>query len=549
MNEWFFNRVKDNMHLSICMSPIGEKFRNYTRNFPALINSTAIDWFMAWPEEALIEVAAKYIDRIDIEDSFKANLAIQCGYSFTQATEFALKMESELRRIFYVTPTNFIELLKGYEKILKSKRKEIGTQATKLRNGLGRLASAAEQVAEMTAASEHKRAEVNKKQQECQDLKIDLAKQEKEAHDKQKIIEAKTESVNKESIKAKGLADDADADLAKTLPILQAANEAVSNLTKKDIGEVKAYANPPKEIMNVMSAVMCVLGKANADWAAVKKEMTDPKFMDKILTLDKDNMPEKTMVKIEAYTKKDNFLPQILMQKSVVAGALCSWVKAVEEYHKALKIVRPKIAKKEAAMALLKQLEDQLKQMEDEFAILAAKLQELQSSLKKNTDEMEAYKADLEQLQAKIERGEKLVTGLADEKTRWEASLVTLDQQFYNLIGDAALSAAFMSLCGPFPADYREELILLWQKKVRDLELPHDPMYEFCDFLGSQAAIKRWRMDGLPIDQFSTENGVCITKGERWALNIDPQTQANSWIKKMHGKHLTIIDINDKKML
>ena len=56
------------MHLSICMSPIGEKFRNYTRNFPALINSTAIDWFMAWPEEALIEVAAKYIDRIDIDD-------------------------------------------------------------------------------------------------------------------------------------------------------------------------------------------------------------------------------------------------------------------------------------------------------------------------------------------------------------------------------------------------------------------------------------------------------------------------------------------------
>jgi len=187
--------------------------------------------------------------------------------------------------------------------------------------------------------------------------------------------------------------------------------------------------------------------------------------------------------------------------------------------------------------------------MEDEFAILAAKLQELQASLKKNTDEMEAYKADLEQLQAKIERGEKLVTGLADEKTRWEASLVTLDQQFYNLVGDAALSAAFMSLCGPFPADYREDLTLLWLKKVRELDLPHDPQYEFCDFLGSQAAIKRWRMDGLPIDQFSTENGVCITKGERWALNIDPQTQANSWIKKMHGKHLTIIDINDKKML
>ena len=65
--------------------------------------------------------------------------------------------------------------------------------------------------------------------------------------------------------------------------------------------------------MNVMSAVMTVLGKFNVDWAGVKKEMTDPKFMDKIVFLDKENMPESTMKKIEAYTKKDNFLPQILM--------------------------------------------------------------------------------------------------------------------------------------------------------------------------------------------------------------------------------------------
>jgi len=129
MNEWFFNRIKDNMHLSICMSPIGERFREYTRNYPALINNTAIDWFMAWPEEALIEVARRYIDRIDIEEEYKGNLAIACGYNFAQATKYSLQMEAELRRVFYVTPTNFIELLKGYEKILKSKRKDIGTRS------------------------------------------------------------------------------------------------------------------------------------------------------------------------------------------------------------------------------------------------------------------------------------------------------------------------------------------------------------------------------------------------------------------------------------
>ena len=374
----------------------------------------------------------------------------------------------------------------------------------------------------MTAESEIKRAEVTKKQQECQDLKIDLAKQEKEAHDKQKIIEVKTESVNKERVKARALADDADADLAKAMPILEAANEAVGNLGRKEINEVKAYATPPKAIMNVMSAVLTVLGKPGADWAMVKKEMTDSKFMDRILGLDKNNMPEKIMIKIEAYTKKNDFLPQILFTQSEVAGALCAWVRAVEEYHKALKIVRPKIAKKEAAEALLKQLEEQLKAMEDEYAILAAKLAELQALLAKNTAEMEAYKADLDSLQAKIETGDKLITGLADEKTRWEASLVNYDQQLYNLVGDVALSAAFMSLCGPFPADYRDDMGEHWLKKVKELELPHDPNYEFTSFLGSPPDIKKWQGYGLPIDQFSTQNGVCITKGKRWALNIDP---------------------------
>ena len=58
-----------------------------------------------------------------------------------------------------------------------------------------------------------------------------------------------------------------------------------------------------------MSAVMTVLGKFNADWATVKKEMTDPNFIERIRCLDKDNMSEQTMKRIEAFTKKENFLP------------------------------------------------------------------------------------------------------------------------------------------------------------------------------------------------------------------------------------------------
>ena len=425
MNEWFFNRVKDNMHLSICMSPVGDKFKEYTRNYPALINNTTIDWFMAWPEEALYEVAESYVEKIDIEDQYKSNIARMCGFVFNCAKQEADRMQRELKRTYYVTPTNFIEMLQGYERILNQKRNEIRKQIKKLSNGLGKLDESAESVQQMTAESEIKRAEVSKKSQECQDLKMDLAKREKFASEKQQNILMKQEVVNSEREIALKLRDEAQYQLNLALPALEEADEAVGSLDKKAIGEVRAYTAPPKDIRNVMAAVMTVMGRPT-DWAAIKKEMADPKFMDKIKGIDKDNLTETTMKKIEAFTKQDQFHPSILRLKSVVAEKLCIWVKAVEDYHKALKIVRPKAEKRDQALAKLKQLEDSLATMQAEYAELEQKLKELQEMLDGNTREMEQYKSDLEQLQAKIERGEKLVTSLADEKERWNNSLSDL---------------------------------------------------------------------------------------------------------------------------
>jgi dynein heavy chain len=52
-------------------------------------------------------------------------------------------------------------------------------------------------------------------------------------------------------------------------------------------------------------------------------------------------------------------------------------------------------------------------------------------------------------------------------------------------------------------------------------------------------------LNGLPTDKFSTENGVFVTKGLRWALNIDPQSQAMNWIKRTEGDALVVADFKD----
>lgn len=54
------------MHLVVCMSPIGDAFRNRLRQYPSLINCTTIDWFLEWPREALLEVGNKFLMNLNL---------------------------------------------------------------------------------------------------------------------------------------------------------------------------------------------------------------------------------------------------------------------------------------------------------------------------------------------------------------------------------------------------------------------------------------------------------------------------------------------------
>ena len=42
---FFVNRCKENLHVVVAFSPIGDAFRNRLRQFPSLINCCTIDWF------------------------------------------------------------------------------------------------------------------------------------------------------------------------------------------------------------------------------------------------------------------------------------------------------------------------------------------------------------------------------------------------------------------------------------------------------------------------------------------------------------------------
>lgn len=144
--SFFVNRCRDNLHVVIAFSPIGETFRNRIRKFPSLINCCNIDWFQAWPEDALEKVAKSSLSKIDIEDDQRDACVEICKYFHVSSSVLSEKFYTKLGRKTYVTPTSYLQLISGFKNLISNKQNEIMSAKRRYVNGLEKLAFAESQV-------------------------------------------------------------------------------------------------------------------------------------------------------------------------------------------------------------------------------------------------------------------------------------------------------------------------------------------------------------------------------------------------------------------
>jgi dynein heavy chain len=100
----FTLRVRDYLHIVLCMSPVGDALRLNCRQFPSLINCTTIDWFMAWPKAALIAVARRKLDKDKFDcgtEEVRESVIEMCSLVHVSAKDWGDKMFEELRRKTY----------------------------------------------------------------------------------------------------------------------------------------------------------------------------------------------------------------------------------------------------------------------------------------------------------------------------------------------------------------------------------------------------------------------------------------------------------------
>jgi dynein heavy chain len=272
-------------------------------------------------------------------------------------------------------------------------------------------------------------------------------------------------------------------------------------------------------------------------------------FMDQLKAYDKDNIPPKIIKKVKKYYDDPRFTPEQIKNQSSAAMCLCMWVRAMVVYDKVAKSIEPK-------KAALAEAEQQLATVMSELSVKKKALQSVLDRvalLQKTLKETQQKKADLEfqaeTAQKQLVRAGQLLGGLGGEKIRWNHSATTLKNDLTNLVGDMCLAAGCLAYLGPFTTQFRTRIVSQWITICKTLEIPCGD-FGLIGALADPVVVRKWQIDGLPADDFSSENGLLTTMGRRWPLMIDPQGQANRWIRNTYAeKNLQIIKLTEKDFL
>ncbi|KAG7466869.1 hypothetical protein MATL_G00146930 [Megalops atlanticus] len=555
--RFFIDRIRRQLKVVLCFSPVGFTLRTRARKFPALVNCTAIDWFHAWPQLALRSVSSTFIEKIDgLEPEVKASISEFISFAHTSVNEVSTKYQQNEKHYNYTTPKSFLEFMKLYGNLLGKKRKELTQKMERLENGLQKLQSTAHQVEDLKAKLAIQEVELHQRNTDTEALIAKIGQQTDKLNLEKAVADAEEQRVAAIQAEVTKQQQESEEDLAKAEPALQAANAALNTLNRLNLTELRTFPNPPAIVTNVSAAVLVLLspqGRIPKDrsWKAAKMVMSKvDDFLQALVNFDKEHIPDATVrVVRDEYLSDPEFNPEFVRLKSSAAAGLCAWVINIIRFHEVFCEVELKRLCLSQANADLAEAAEKLEAIRKKLAELDTSLDTLTAAFEKATAKKLHCQDEVNRTNKTIELANRLVKGLESENVRWAHSVAQYHEQEKTLCGDVLLTSAFISYAGSFSKKYRQELVEhLWMPYLRSQKIPV-PMTEGLDpisMLTDDATIAKWNNEGLPSDKMSTQNGTILTNCERWPLLIDPQLQGVKWIKIRYGADLRVISLGQK---
>ena len=92
-----------------------------------------------------------------------------------------------------------------------------------------------------------------------------------------------------------------------------------------------------------------------------------------------------------------------------------------------------------------------------------------------------------------------------------------------------------ISISDSFPGGHgcRQKVTASFIALCSQLDIAHTAAFSLNAILGEPVKMREWLLAGLPNDSLSIDNAIVVANARRWPLMIDPQGQANKWIKNL----------------
>ncbi|XP_072307391.1 dynein axonemal heavy chain 5 [Eucyclogobius newberryi] len=561
--DYFLSRVRANLHVVLCFSPIGDKFRSRALKFPGLISGCTVDWFQRWPKDALAAVSHHFLSEyseLRCPPEVKESVVLSMGSFQDVVAEKCSQYFERFRRQTFVTPRSFLSFINSYKLIYSEKMGHVGTLAQRMQTGLSKLMEAEVSVSELSEQLLLKEQELASASHRADAVLQEVTEK---AHAAEKV----KQQVQTVKDRAQLIVDEIEADksvaelkLKAAKPALEAAEAALQTIKPGDIATVRKLQKPPHLIMRIMDAVVLMFQRKidpvtpdperpcpRPSWAEAMKLMQNSSFLSSLLNFSKDSITEEMVELVAPYLQMEDYNMDSAKRTCGNVAGLCSWTQAMVDFYAINKEVLPLKSNLALQEARLLVAQDELTKAQDQLDAKQKELDQVQALYDAAMKEKQDLEDDAHNCRKKMSNATALIHGLGGEKVRWTSSCSGLQAQMQSLVGDVLLSAGFLSYSGPFNQEFRGLLLGLWKNLMETHHIPFSQDVDVSPLLVDTGTVGEWALQGLPTDELSVQNAIIVTKAPRFPLLIDPQGQGKTWIRnRERERHLQVTSLNHK---
>jgi len=437
-----------------------------------------------------------------------------------------------------------------------------------LLNGLDKIRSTEDKVAVLKDDLTELQPELERKEKEIAIMMEKLTIDAKEAEEQAKAARIDEAAAMEKQQECAQIQAQCHEQLAEAEPALEEAVKSLSKLKPSDISEVGSYKMPPAGVALCMEAVCKLLaqasglqlqitpvtvadpdriGKKKVDWwQTAKKVLGDAKLLkESMIEFPKERMTREDIEVVQPYISMEEFSPAKVEKSSAAAKTMCVWVHSMYKWYFVNERVKPLRDELAIATSELALVTAQCEKAQGAAAAAKAAVDSLNFQCEKARNEQKALVDRKARTEKQLERAGKLTTLLGDEKLRWGQDAERLGGMLDQVLGNMLIASASVAYFGPLTAQYRRELQETWAAMEEEAGIKRSSKYDLISTCGDPILIQSWNVQGLPSDNLSTENAIILSKASSWPLMIDPQGQANRWIRNKHKGDLVVCKVTD----